>query len=42
MLLVFLVLLDVIPQDRVRDVGVVRRSVVLLCGMVLLKRCVRG
>ena len=41
-LVVLLVLLDVIPQDRVRDVGVVRRSVVLLCGMVLLKRCVRG
>ena len=41
-LIVLLVLLDEIPQRRVRDVGVVRRSVVLLCDMVLLKRCVRG
>ena len=40
-LIVLLVLLDEIPQRRVRDVGVVRRSVVLLCDMVLLKRCVR-
>ena len=41
-LLMFLVLLNVVPQDCVRDVGMVRRSVVLLGDMVLLKSCVRG